>query len=581
MTNRIDNALDCWRHRLEWRPVQGRPALSGRWAVVVPDLDDGERFAAALRQYGAEPILIPAGDRGAMADCFRIFRELSGVVSLLALAEAGDGDQLPPGVASTVYLMQALGDAGQSVPLWCVTRGAMATGGDPGQALLWGLGRAAVLENPHGWGGTVDLPAEFDARTARLFVTALSHRGGDNRFTVRDGNLYAARTVREPGHDWAPRGTVLITGGTGALGTRVARWVAEQGASHLILVSRRGPGAAEAAELRKLLAGTRVTMAAADVTDEASLARVKREHGPIDAVVHTAGHDAVGPLPELRPADLHTRVLGARNLDRVFAATELDAFLLMSTLDGVRGRTGQGAAAATSAYLAALAERRRARGGHAQALAYDCRATDDLRIFVFPDVLGKPGLAEDLRERSPEFAATYAECERRLARYTDPRHGHDWATMVALAAMWQATGVRPARVLGHGAGEIAAAVVAGSLTVEEGAKAIAVRSQEMVAVSLPESEVADRIARWQGRIGVLAVDGPDSVVVSGDPAAIDELTFRFRAGRITVRRLVRASAGNPESFERTLTAYRRHGYRLIEISGPPLPVRSPRSLGVA
>ncbi|MGC7093594.1 SDR family NAD(P)-dependent oxidoreductase [Amycolatopsis lurida] len=579
MSDRIDNALDCWRHRLDWRRVSGTPALSGRWAIVVPDLDAGERFAVVLRRYGAEPILIPAGDRNAMADCFRIFRGLSGVISLLALAESPEKD-LPPGVASTVYLMQALGDAGQSVPLWCVTRGAMTDGGDPVQALLWGLGRAAVLENPHRWGGIIDLPADFDVETARLFATALSHRGGDNRFAIQDGELRAARTVREPGHDWVPRGTVLITGGTGALGTRVARWAAEQGAQHVVLVSRRGPAASEAAELRKLLAGTRVTMAAADVTDGASLARVKREFGPIDAVVHTAGHDAVGPLPELRPADLLTRVVGARNLDRVFAATELDAFVLMSTLDGVQGRTGQGAAAATSAYLAALAERRRARGGRAHALAYDCRATDDLRIFVFPNRLDQPGLAAELCDRSPDFAATYAECEQRLAKYTDPRHGQDWATMVALAAMWQAHGVRPARVLGHGVGEIAAAVVGGSLTLEEGAKAIAVRSQEMVAVSLPESEVADRIARWQGRIGVLAVDGPESVVVSGDPAAVDELTFRFRAGRITVRRLVRASAGNAEAFERTLAAYRRHGYRLIEISGPPVPARPSRSLEV-
>ncbi|UJW33898.1 SDR family NAD(P)-dependent oxidoreductase [Saccharothrix sp. AJ9571] len=569
MTDRIDNALDCWRHRMDWRPVSGTPRLSGRWAVVVADLDDGAQFAAVLRQYGAEPILIPAGNRSAMADCLRIFRELNGVISLLALQESDE--DLPPGVASTVYLMQALGDAGLAVPLWCVTRGAMTTGGDPVQALLWGLGRAAVLENPHRWGGIVDLPGDLDDHTARHFVTALSHHGGDNRFAVHKDGLYAARTVREPGHDWTPRGTVLITGATGALGTRVARWAAEQGADHLVLVSRRGPAAAEAAELRKLLAGTRVTMAAADVTDEASLARVKAECGPIDAVVHTAGHDPVGPLPELRPADLLARVIGARNLDRVFAETTLDAFVLMSTLDGVRGRLGQGAAAATSAYLAALAARRRARGGRAHALAYDCRATDDLRIFVFPDELDNPGLAHVLRERSAEFAATYAECERQLARYTDPLHGHDWATMVALAAMWRARGVRPARVLGHGAGEIAAAVVSGSLTLEEGAKAIAVRSQEMVAVSLPESEVADRIARWQGRIGVLAVEGPESVVVSGDPAAIDELTFRFRAGRITVRRLVRASAGNAEAFERTLTAYRAHGYRLIEMTTPPVP----------
>ncbi|TDC97026.1 SDR family NAD(P)-dependent oxidoreductase, partial [Nonomuraea deserti] len=107
-----------------------------------------------------------------------------------------------------------------------------------------------------------------------------------------------------------------------------------------------------------------------------------------------------------------------------------------------------------------------------------------------------------------------------------------WAVMVALAEVWRSLGVVPAAVIGHSQGEIAAAVVAGALSLEDGARVVALRSQAIVAlagrggmasVALGAAEVGELLARWDGRLSVAAVNGPAATVVSGDVDAIDEL----------------------------------------------------------
>ncbi|WP_217214659.1 acyltransferase domain-containing protein, partial [Streptomyces sp. AC550_RSS872] len=102
-----------------------------------------------------------------------------------------------------------------------------------------------------------------------------------------------------------------------------------------------------------------------------------------------------------------------------------------------------------------------------------------------------------------------------------------WAVMVSLAALWRSFGVEPAAVVGHSQGEVAAACVAGGLSLEDGARVVAVRSRlvleklsgrgGMVSVSLPVVDAEERLARFEGRVGVAAVNGPSSVVVSGEP----------------------------------------------------------------
>ena len=123
-----------------------------------------------------------------------------------------------------------------------------------------------------------------------------------------------------------------------------------------------------------------------------------------------------------------------------------------------------------------------------------------------------------------------------------------FAVMVSLAELWQVCGVRPAAVVGHSLGEIAAACVAGALSLEDAARVVAIRSRAlsafaglggMVSVSAGVSEVERRIERFEGRLSLGSVNGPRSVVVSGELSALQQLlddceSDGVRAGRVAI-----------------------------------------------
>ncbi|WP_256864090.1 type I polyketide synthase [Streptomyces avermitilis] len=166
-------------------------------------------------------------------------------------------------------------------------------------------------------------------------------------------------------------GTVLITGGLGAVGRHIARLLAEHGVPRLLLTSRQGADDPRAAEVRAELAalGAEVEVAACDVADAAALADVLGRIGdelPLRGVVHCAGVLADGVVAELTPERL-TRVLrpkvdGAAHLHRLTADVPLDLFLLVSSAAGVLGTAGQSNYAAANVFLDQLAHHRRALG---------------------------------------------------------------------------------------------------------------------------------------------------------------------------------------------------------------------------
>ncbi|MEV0503964.1 beta-ketoacyl synthase N-terminal-like domain-containing protein, partial [Streptomyces spectabilis] len=170
-------------------------------------------------------------------------------------------------------------------------------------------------------------------------------------------------------------------------------------------------------------------------------------------------------------------------------------------------------------------------------------------VFVFPGQGSQwAGMAVELLESSPVFAERMRECAEALSEFVDwdllEELGGErfdrvdvvqpvlFAVMVSLAAVWQAAGVKPAAVVGHSQGEIAAACVAGVLSLRDAARVVVLRSLAirelsgkggMVSVPLPEAEVRELVAGWEGRIEVAAVNGPAQVVVSGEPEALEEL----------------------------------------------------------
>ncbi len=189
-------------------------------------------------------------------------------------------------------------------------------------------------------------------------------------------------------------------------------------------------------------------------------------------------------------------------------------------------------------------------------------------VFVFPGQGAQwAGMAVELLDTSPVFAQRIAECEQALAPFVDwsltgvlrEAEGAPslervdvvqpvlFAVMVSLAALWQSYGVQPAAVIGHSQGEIAAAVVAGALTLEDGARVAALRSKAitalagrggMLSIPLPLAAVEQELdTRPDGGLAVAAVNGPTSIVVSGETQALDQLQAHYENAGVRARRI--------------------------------------------
>ncbi|MGB3441617.1 MAG: SDR family NAD(P)-dependent oxidoreductase [Actinophytocola sp.] len=187
-------------------------------------------------------------------------------------------------------------------------------------------------------------------------------------------------------------------------------------------------------------------------------------------------------------------------------------------------------------------------------------------VFVFPGQGAQwDGMAVRLMAESAVFAESLLACAAALAPFVDwspldVLRGAEgapsldrvdvvqpvsWAVMVSLAALWRACGVEPDAVAGHSQGEIAAACVAGALSIEDGARVVALRSRELVrlagrgamlSVNMAPDKVETLLGEWAD-LSLAAVNGPGSVVVSGDPAEVAELSEWLTSRDVRVRRI--------------------------------------------
>ncbi|MFG2209039.1 type I polyketide synthase, partial [Streptomyces sp. NPDC048638] len=264
-----------------------------------------------------------------------------------------------------------------------VTRRAVATAPeedveDTAAAAVWGLLRSAQNEHP----GRIVL---LDTDDGSLPAVHAALATGHPQMALRDGRVRVPRLVRPDTSGWVrrridPDGTVLITGGTGALGALLARHlVREHGARHLLLAGRRGPAAPGAEALARDLSelGAQVEIAACDVADPEDLAALLSripEDQPLTAVVHAAGVVEDATVGSLRPEQidrvLRAKVDAAWHLHRLTQGMSLDAFVLFSSFAAIAGNPGQGAYAAANSFLDALSRRRYAAGLPSVSLAW-------------------------------------------------------------------------------------------------------------------------------------------------------------------------------------------------------------------
>ncbi|HVD77687.1 MAG TPA: type I polyketide synthase, partial [Vicinamibacteria bacterium] len=187
--------------------------------------------------------------------------------------------------------------------------------------------------------------------------------------------------------------------------------------------------------------------------------------------------------------------------------------------------------------------------------------------FVFPGQGAQWfGMARGLMKREPVFAAAIEECERAIRDevgwsvrdelLADPDRSRLaavdviqpvlFAVQAGLAALWRSWGVEPDAVVGHSMGEVAAAYVAGALSLEAAARVICRRSRllrrtsgrgAMAAVELSIEEARRALAGYEDRVSIAVNSSPSSTVLSGDPAALEEIIVRLEAQSVFCRRV--------------------------------------------
>jgi acyl transferase domain-containing protein/NAD(P)-dependent dehydrogenase (short-subunit alcohol dehydrogenase family)/SAM-dependent methyltransferase/acyl carrier protein len=360
--------------------TSGQPA--GTWCVVGAS----EPIVAELRRLG-EPIVsdLAAANRGVMV-CAR-----------------GSAEDLP-------LLQEVVCRLRAPARLWVVV-----AQHEPEAALVWAAAKVAALEYPELHVTRID--ASADVTPSALVAELLAHSPEDD-VRLRAGGRDVARLHPHalPTENFRPKpdGTYLVTGGLGALGRRVAGWLVERGARHLLLLGRKAPSAQAEADLQRWRAqGVAVAVRAADVADRTALADVLRGCAPaLRGVFHAAGVAGYEPLAALTPdawrAVLRPKVDGARWLDELTATQPLDAFVLFSSIASVWGSKGQAHYAAANGWLDALAARRRAEGRVALSVSWGPWAGGGMATPEAAALLASSGV------RLMDPAAALAALERAL-----------------------------------------------------------------------------------------------------------------------------------------------------------------------
>ncbi|ARV58018.1 short-chain dehydrogenase [Nostocales cyanobacterium HT-58-2] len=402
-----------WLYQIAWQrqalnvnnqsPEAQKP---GSWLIFADEGGMGQKLAHLLEERGENCTIVTAGAgyERLKQEHYQIYSSnpedfqrllqnigqcqppLRGVVYLWGFNEASVLN--PPQeqhCCNALYLIQALVQTkwSESSRLWLVTQGAQAVGTllplQVQQSALWGLGRVIALEHPEFRCSRLDLDPSAAQNQVSNLLTELLAQDKEDQVAYRNGARYVARLVQHLSNESAINHTkvvhennsYLITGGLGALGLKLAQWLVQKGAQHLVLTGRHGPSQAAQGEISKLeQAGAQILVVAADVSKQDDvnrlLAEVKNSMPSLRGIFHAAGvlQDGMllGQTKESFTKVMAPKVAGAWNLHTLTQDLELDFFVCFSSVSALLGSPGQGNYAAANAFMDALAHHRRALG---------------------------------------------------------------------------------------------------------------------------------------------------------------------------------------------------------------------------
>lgn len=435
----VDNIND-WLYELQWQPKKNSAGdevaasaksdnrQPGTWIIFSDTQGTGRRLATKLQQKGERTVIVLPGENYqfteasgqcilnplSLEDHLHLVTEIAGKdcpairgIIHMWVTDAVDEKEITDAVLekyktlgsfAITTLAKALDTLGVTTKLWLVTRGCQMIDEHTSPAAIlqtqvWGLGRVlGHQEMPSIWGGLIDMDLSSDPE--EILFTEVCRPDGEDQIAFRAGERFVARLVnKDIQSSKAPlrfrtEGSYLITGGFGALGVLISKWMVENGARRLIMMSRSkfpprsewghiaqdSPFADQIAVIRELEAkGATIHLASVDVGDREQLAdfiESYRNEGwpPILGVIHSAGivRDRLLQQIDIETYNLVLRpkISGAWNLHSVFADMDmsLDFFVLFSSTASLMGALGQINYASGNAYLDGLARYRTAHG---------------------------------------------------------------------------------------------------------------------------------------------------------------------------------------------------------------------------